>query len=221
MKTNRVGYIASCCAKKKVLDIGCVDTSTDSYIENPNWLHGAIWKTAKKLVGLDYNDKGVDVLNAAGFNVVNENIEDFFLLSVHNPFEVIVAAEILEHTNNLGMALECINKHLATNGILIITVPNASSLFGFIQTLIFGHERLNDDHTISFTLKNLTTLLKRFKLHIVKQEWIVEDTSIYYTGIRKLFMKLVFFTQIVVCSVFPQISKNILVVAKKGVDDGL
>ena len=52
---------------KRVLDVGCVNHTTDAY-QDPAWLHGQIVKAASYCLGVDVLEEGVAHLRAAGFN---------------------------------------------------------------------------------------------------------------------------------------------------------
>lgn len=149
----RLDKITRCCQEKRVLDIGCYGDRT-SY-GHPLWLHGHISDVASDVVGIDINEAGVNELQKNGFDVHHEDAEDFDL---EQTFEVVTAAEVIEHlTNPLGF-LNSVEDHLTEEGVLVITTPNLHSLFtlGAYLSPFYSEE----EHSIGFTpsiLKNLLT----------------------------------------------------------------
>lgn len=119
---NRIEWITKRCENKDVLDVGCVGGG-EFYHNRSDWLHGAIKKRAKYLLGIDANQGEVDRLQQLGYNVKCANGETFF--SNSRKFDVVVAGEFIEHIDNPGLFLDCAKKNLRHNGYLILTTPNA------------------------------------------------------------------------------------------------
>ena len=121
---------------KDVLDIGSVG-QTQEYN-----LWEVMKKEAKYLVGIDIepsNDK----------DIVLGNMENYDFCC---DFDVIIAGDVLEHTDNQGLFLNNINKHLKENGVLILTTPNAKWL-----TVLFKpsptHTLWHDKYTLFYILQ--------------------------------------------------------------------
>jgi 2-polyprenyl-3-methyl-5-hydroxy-6-metoxy-1,4-benzoquinol methylase len=145
-----------------------------------NWIHGRAAKVAKKIIGLDKNEKGVELLKSRGYDARIQNVEEKFDLK--EKFDVILIEEVLEHLNNVGICMENIRNHLKSNGILIITTPNAHSASFFLQRL-FRDEISGvsiTDHTLWYDKNTLSTLLKRYNFQI-KEMWTVQPLPIKNT----------------------------------------
>lgn len=146
---------------KKVLDVGSVGQS-DIYCQ---WEE--LKKHASSLVGVDLPES-VDTLtkefdlSESGYshakdpNIVYGNMET---VELGETFDVIVAGDVIEHTSNQGLFLDNIRRHLADDGQLVITTPNAKWPTVFLKP--------NVTHTLWHDIYTLKTLLTRhgFKIN--------------------------------------------------------
>ncbi|GIZ15089.1 class I SAM-dependent methyltransferase [Capnocytophaga catalasegens] len=83
-------------------------------------------KKGWQVTGVEPNQKAID--NARKKNIsLYKNLEE-----VQRTFDCITLWHVLEHIPNLQLQIDFINKHLQTNGILIIAVPNYKSKDAFI-----------------------------------------------------------------------------------------
>lgn len=157
---KRINIIKKYIENRSVLDIGCIDHSWKFY-EKEDWLHGEIKKVTKKLTGLDYLREDIDILNKKGFNIKYGNAENF---DIGEKFEIIVAAEIIEHLSNPGSFLECAKNHLEVDGLLLLTTPNVFSLGNIFRIikLAFGNEPTdNNEHVAWYNYQTLAVLSAR------------------------------------------------------------
>ena len=60
-------------------------------------------------------------------------------------FEVRVASEIIEHLVNPGGFLCSIKKHLAPDGVIILSTPHAYGLVYFAEVLFLGEEKIKGE----------------------------------------------------------------------------
>lgn len=150
----RLDHITSYCREQRVLDIGCYGDRT-SY-DHPLWLHGHILDVASGAVGIDINEVGVKELQKDGYDVRHENAEDFDL---EDSFDIVIAAEVIEHLTNPSGFLNSVKDHLTDEGSLVITTPNLHSLFtlGAYLSPFYSEE----EHSIGFTSSILKNLLTR------------------------------------------------------------
>lgn len=102
--------------KGTLLDIG---TGTGDFLRIAQ-------KKGWQVTGVEPNQKAID--NARKKNIsLYKNLE-----GVQRTFDCITLWHVLEHIPNLQLQIDFINKHLQTNGILIIAVPNYKSKDAFI-----------------------------------------------------------------------------------------
>jgi len=146
-----------------VLDIGCA-----SRYGRDDWLHGLLAKDVKDVVGIDLNQKTVDELQAAGYDVRLADAQDFDL---GRTFDVVFAGELIEHLDNVHGFLTSVRRHLAPGGRLVITTPNAFYVGNFIYRL-GGHARVHPQHTAWYcdaTLRRIITVngFDRVDIHYI------------------------------------------------------
>jgi 2-polyprenyl-3-methyl-5-hydroxy-6-metoxy-1,4-benzoquinol methylase len=137
----REDFILKSVAGKNVLDIGCV--AANGLME----LHKKISQFASSCIGLDV---------VPADRVVVGDAQDF---DFHEPFEVIVAGEVIEHIADLRGFLACSARNLRIGGRLIITTPNAYSLI-FLKSAVLGRKVPNDpNHVLLFDPTTLINLI--------------------------------------------------------------
>jgi 2-polyprenyl-3-methyl-5-hydroxy-6-metoxy-1,4-benzoquinol methylase len=109
------------CKDKKTLDIGC------SGYSNKFSIHNQLKElNLPLLVGID-NQNITDISN----NLIQCDIQKFSdvtaLLQKFGPFERIVMLEVIEHIGNVYDTVINLSRLLKTNGIIVISTPNAIS----------------------------------------------------------------------------------------------
>ena len=146
---NRIEYIQHRCVGKSVLHLGATDAPyTEEAIFEKRFLHFYLQEVAGSLIGMDFDKNMIDLL-ARKYDVANimygdiENLSDY----PDKHFDVIVVGEILEHLSNPGKAIDCLSAIAQPQTEIIITVPNAYSLKGFVRAL-WGHEVIHQDHIL-------------------------------------------------------------------------
>lgn len=173
---NRVDLLESLCSGKKVLHLGATDApETISAARSNRLLHRQINQVADRLIGIDIDREMINWL-ADNYDINNIIYGDIEKIEYYPPeeFDVIVAGEILEHLNNPGKALENIRNVMQPHTRLVITVPNAYSLKGFMRAC-FRYELIHPDHLLHHSPHTLKILLERF-------DFTVESTFAFLNG---------------------------------------
>lgn len=146
---DREGYILNCCQGKSVLHLGCAAWPfTKELFESRRLLHEKLEKVCASLAGIDISEEGVSFLKSRG-------VKNLFITNVSKLEEIIqilgwtpklmIAGEILEHVDAPGEFLrECVS-HMPKDCQLLVTVPNAFSVKGFMRVMV-GHEKVASDH---------------------------------------------------------------------------
>jgi len=130
-----------------ILDIGSADPDNPSA---EGKMHAWTKTVAKSSLGMDIRPPADVIANA----------EDFKL---DKTFDSILAGELIEHLDNVGLFLDCAYKHLKPNGKLIITTPNAICPIYWFRTNPSCHE----EHTQWHTRRTITQILERHGFKVV------------------------------------------------------
>ncbi|MCR4368891.1 MAG: class I SAM-dependent methyltransferase [archaeon] len=87
--------------------------------------------------GVEINKKAAQSAQKKGLSIYNSSLEDF---RTNKKYDVILAADVLEHIEDDGAALKKIKKMLNKDGRLVLTVPAFQFLFSRHDELC-GHYR--------------------------------------------------------------------------------
>lgn len=169
-----------------VLDVGFWGQGIK--ISDKNWVHNLILKQAKTVYGLDVDFDPTKLKNAENYQKGNaENFE------FSQKFDVIFAADLIEHLSNPGLFLESCKKNLKENGRLILTTPNCFNLFNIAEKISKLEPTVNKDHTFYLNIKTISQLL-------VKNNWEPKDVAFLYSldiqfqeSLKKRFLNIIYF----------------------------
>ena len=161
-------------AQKHVLDLGCVCHDLDQTAVP--WLHGFLRDRAASVLGVDYLPEAVDRMRADGFDAVCADVQQ---LDLGRQFDVVVAGDLIEHLDNVGLFLDRCAAHLADDGVLLVTTPNPVNYVRLVRTLVKGSAGGNKEHTCWFTAKVLRQLAERHGLEVAEEAYI-DDTYLFY-----------------------------------------
>ncbi len=208
---DRIAFLKEYVARKNVLDIGCVEHTTNN-MKRSDWMHRHICDASKTCLGMDYDQEEVLKLSERGFNVAAADATNFDL---GRKFDVIVAGEVLEHLLDARGFFASITRHLEKNGCLILTVPNANSLNYFMQNLFLGYEADGYDHTAFYTPLTIFNLLRKCGFEITRMAYLQPDTAGHHSSILlRALISLFRIIQIAICCIRPSMSRAIGIVAR-------
>ncbi len=150
---------------KKVLDVGCVEHSLENMNVLRLWVHEFLREHCEHVTGIDLLADDIAVLREAGYDMVCANAESFCL---DQKYDVIFAGELIEHLSNPGSFLERCKDHLKSDGVLILTTPNAFSLHHLLAVLYrwTNDPFANPEHTCFYSPRVLRELLQRHGFHV-------------------------------------------------------
>ena len=200
---QRVDFIKAMCAGKNVLHLGCTNYPyTQESIKNQMLLHFELREVAGKLSGFDFDQKGIDILSAAGVdNLYRGDLEKLDEVDLEETFDVIVAGEMIEHLSNPGLFLNGIKRFMNDRTKLLITTINAYSGMRFVIYGLRGrggeNEPVHPDHVAYYSYKTLKMIIERENLavkeflfydlgpeHRPHNHWIynlINDASVKFT----------------------------------------
>jgi 2-polyprenyl-3-methyl-5-hydroxy-6-metoxy-1,4-benzoquinol methylase len=168
---RRDEWLIESCRNKKVLHVGCTDSPiTAEKVASRELLHFKLAEVADQIIGLDIDREGIAVLSELMPNqtFILHSAEE---LNVCQPlagesFDVIVAADVIEHMSNIGLFFAGVQNLLAPNGKLLISTPQAFSIKRMIPMLFMGYEYVHFDHIAYFSVATLSRLLSRYGLNV-------------------------------------------------------
>lgn len=165
---DRVAYIRSACAGRRVLDLGALDETAFEAKRgkgNGTWLHEEIGAVAADVLGVDSSSK----LAAAGLptgpksRIVPGDVTNLapVLNSLRFTPEVVVAGELIEHLHTPVEFLQSLRANPCLQGaMLVLTTPNATALHNILVG-VAQRESCHEDHLLILSYKTLTTVMRR------------------------------------------------------------
>lgn len=170
---ERDQWLVERCRGKRILHLGCVgftDCPTDEKIRlAQQTLHYQLSQVAD-CVGMDLDGAAVAELQRSGLfnNVLVGDVErlgDF--AGRFQPFDLVVAGDIIEHLSNPGLMLDGVKAFLKPEGRLLVSTPNA---FGLVAQLRHLRGRILEgaQHVLSFNIITLTQLLNRHGYEVIE-----------------------------------------------------
>ena len=165
---SKFGRILELVEGKDVLDCGCVGSPAGAKEDVRQTSHEMISQRAKYCLGIDVWREEVEKRQAMGYNVVWGNVEQ---MSLDRTFDVIVAADLIEHLANPGLFLDRAHSHLKEGGLLCVVTPNAHSLNTSAKALMGIRIGANPDHTCWFDPTTMRQLLARCGFSPVEEYW--------------------------------------------------
>jgi len=188
---GRIKPILERCKGKKVLHLGCVDEGlTEERIKNGQLMHLQLMKVTKEVWGVDKSKEGIKLLQKEGVpNLILgdvEHLDSIEKLQGEN-FDIILASEIIEHINNLGLFLQSVKALFSPNTEMILTTPNAFR-FTEMSYNLKGYEFVHPDHNYWFSWKTLSTLLAKNRYEIkevLTYSFVNHEVPIFKKAIKK------------------------------------
>lgn len=153
----------------RVLEIGC----STGYI-------GKLLREEKgcTVTGLEADPVAASKARANGLTVIEGSAEDAALReSIEGPFDIIIAADVLEHLANPPPVLEAFKQWLAPHGRAIIAVPNIATWHIRCQLFFRGDFEYQESGFLDRTHLHFFTWNTLHKL-VRAQKWNVEATMI-------------------------------------------
>jgi len=172
--------------------LGCVDAGPffQERLGKGELMHQHIAAVASDLWGVDIDGEGISLLRERGFSnlVVADACEaDAIEAFGSRPFDVIVAAEIIEHLPNPGLFLAAVRRLMTPeNTQLIITVPNAFRTVSWLW-LMRGVEFVHPDHNYWFSYATATHLVRQSGLEIQNTYvYSLQPSNLFSVATRRL-----------------------------------
>ncbi|MDQ1447748.1 MAG: hypothetical protein QOC79_719 [Actinomycetota bacterium] len=146
----------------RVLDLGC----SDGYL-------------AEQLRGLGHHVTGVDLVAHNGVKervdrFVEADLEQGLPPELEGRFDVVLAADVLEHVRSPERILEQVRSRLAPGGSLVVSVPNFGHWYPRLRVAVgrFDYDRrgiLDRDHVRFFTKRSFERLASNAGFRVVRR----------------------------------------------------
>ena len=163
-----------------VLDVGCVDSRPKREPEHERLgrlsdsLFRRICEVNPEALGVDTSAEGIEILRQQGCNVL---CADAVSMTLGRKFDVIVAGEVVEHVENVGLFLSNLAGHLAGGGVLIVSTPNPFYSGQIARIWRRGRPRVHEDHTGWFDPITLQAAMERAGLEPFEGYWVQPKRS--------------------------------------------
>lgn len=168
------------CKGKRVLDIGCTCWSnTELRMKHETLLYERLLKVASIVHGIDIDRDGIEYMREVRGYTGVFCIDATDLQGSHpellDTYDVIVLGDIVEHVTNPQDVFVAAASRLEKDGQLIITLPNAFHLYGFMRALA-GSECTHPDHVAFYSPMNIQELCRRCALKLLEMQGYYEDS---------------------------------------------
>jgi SAM-dependent methyltransferase len=119
---------------------------------------------------VDIVSEEVTKRQAAGYDIRLANVET---MDLGETFDVVVAADIIEHVSNAGLFLDRVRLHLRERGLLCLVTPNPCSVNTVFKGLLGVQSAVNPEHTCWYDPITLRQLVERHDFE--PSEWYWQD----------------------------------------------
>jgi len=135
----------------QIADIGCARSEVLRSLQNMGF---------SNLTGIDPSIKNVEYLKSKGINGIHATIKT---IGNSNQYEIVLFLAVLEHIRDLHQTLETLNAIIATNGMLIISVPDMAAP----TSGEFPYQEFSREHINYFTEVSFSNLMLNYGLNMV------------------------------------------------------
>lgn len=163
----------------RVLDVGC-GTGSVAVIANRG--------RNNTVIGIEPDNQRADVARSRGLTVYTGFLDDAFLVA-HEPFDVVMASDVLEHTASPAELLKLMILAIKPDGIVLVSVPNVAHWSVRMNLLMgrFDYEQfgiMDATHLRWFTARTISSLFEQCGLQIIEMRQTAGVTlPIYGRGV--------------------------------------
>jgi len=166
---ERDAWLLQRAANRIVMHVGCTDAPmTRAKAATNQLLHQKLGTVCKELIGVDLDAESLDYLRHehGTANLYCHDIEHLESFPTQEKVEVLIAGEVLEHLNNVGLFFESCGTRLQEDGVLLVTVPNALSIKRLMVSFVKRKEHVHPDHTSYFSPSTLLRIAQRHRFRV-------------------------------------------------------
>jgi 2-polyprenyl-3-methyl-5-hydroxy-6-metoxy-1,4-benzoquinol methylase len=167
---DRTEYLKRLAQGLDVLEIGCTGRKGSGRLPDcASTLHHGIRPVCASLTGLDIDAEGIEVMKKAGYHAVFGDVSS---ASLNQKFDLIIAAEVIEHLPNPALALCNLKAHLKNSGTLVVTTCNPFYYRQQSRIVRHGGIQVNAAHTCWYDPLTLARMLRSAGFAVAKGAWI-------------------------------------------------
>jgi 2-polyprenyl-3-methyl-5-hydroxy-6-metoxy-1,4-benzoquinol methylase len=167
---DKVAFIQNLCRDRVVLDLGCIRHNALVALADPNWIHKKIRDVAGKVIGIDYLKSEVGKIREYGYDVRCSDVTR--PLELECTFDVIVAADLIEHLANFEAFFRNCSHLLKDDGFLVITTANPFYADEFRYVALKGGYLMNPEHTCWIDPYAMSLLTARYGFTVIDARFI-------------------------------------------------
>lgn len=150
----------------RVLDLGFGSAAIASVLRE----RGAI------LDGIDIDPRAVEAARPLFDHVYQADLNNFSQLPVEGPYDIVLAADILQYLSNPAELLSRLKPRLRKGGLLVVALPNFANLRTRLAVL-FGHLPLHHRGILEERALHFYTL-ESMRLLLVRNGWILRGRDV-------------------------------------------
>jgi len=180
---------------KRVLHIGA--TNAPYHVENAKvgkLLHQKIKGSCKSIIGIDYDRVAIEELKKYGVNDIHfgDIIKGQYDERIPgNDYDIILFADVIEHLDNPGLALENVRSLCNPSTLVIITTPNAWSIVHILNHFK-REEYVHPDHKFWPSKATMDALLGSCGFEVVSFQYCLTPSEPKKKTIKgRIFKRLV------------------------------
>jgi len=205
---NYISLIDNLVKNKKVLNLGCAETSNvfevnhNEIEQEKYWFHKHLSTHADYVLGVDIDTDRIYDMKSCGFNVERYDLDND--VTMNGEYDVVVAHHVLEHISNNKSFINTIKRCLSKDGTLIIKAFNARSWSYDVSIDMHdlnGTDYLNPDHILIHAPIPLINMLNKNGIYVENGFFICSNK---YCSIISLFNKTKADDIILVCKLINQ-----------------
>lgn len=155
----------------RILDVGCARHSR----ANRAWgnLHAELHRRYldAEIIGIDNDEKAVNCMDNPGYDVRKV---DAMSMEWREPFDAIVAGDLIEHLANLGRFLHHAALALRPGGRIIVSTPNPAG-YRYVLRAAAGNWT-SPGHTCWIDPQQMGNLAEHAGLEVSDWHWVARDT---------------------------------------------
>jgi glycosyltransferase involved in cell wall biosynthesis len=142
--------------EKKILELGVGDASLTRRLKG----HGA------RVDGVESDQVYIDLAKPFCEKIISGDLNKIETLNLDGDYDIIVAADILEHLINPEYVLSKLKTHIKKDGLLVVSLPNVANAYVRFS-LLFGrfnyHSKglLDKTHLHFYTIKTASDMLAK------------------------------------------------------------